>query len=532
MNEAGTTLPQILFLARLRQAGGGTASDLADTLNMSLPAVSQMVDRLFRARPAQPCRGCRGSPPQASRHHRQGQLPSRPPDPGAGRRIQPRRGAPLAGAAQGAGGRCCRRPCANSPRRIVPRDSAAESAQENMMNEKHIGRSVRRLEDSRFLIGRGRYVADIAAAAALHGHVLRSPHAHALIERIDVSRGASLAGVQGIYTAADLAADGLGPLPCMAAVKPLIVPPRPALAAGPRAPCRRSGGLHRGRQRGDRARSGRAGRGRLPAAARRRRRQGGARRRRTRDLGGGAGQSRLPSPQGRRRGRGAGDEAGGARRRDRGDEQPRRRGAHRAARRHRPLRRGDADDGTRIDRAGAARHPPPARRVRLQAAARAHPAPRARCRRRLRHEELPLSRMGAAAVGGAQARPAGALARRADGGVRDRSPRPRHRGHGASWRSTRRAASWRSTWRWWPISAPIFRPTAPAPRPSPHRRRRAASTTFPPYRSTCAAPSPIRCRSMPIAAPASPRPTISSSAPSKPRRARSAAIRPSSGGRT
>ena len=98
--------------------------------------------------------------------------------------------------------------------------------------EKMIGRSVRRLEDGRFLTGHGRYVADIAHAAALHGHVLRSPHAHALIERIDVSRGASLAGVQGIYTAADLAADGLGPLPCMAVVKPLIVPPRPALALG------------------------------------------------------------------------------------------------------------------------------------------------------------------------------------------------------------------------------------------------------------------------------------------------------------
>ena len=93
------------------------------------------------------------------------------------------------------------------------------------MNEKHIGRSVRRLEDSRFLVGRGRYVADIAGTTDLHGHVLRSPHAHALIKRIDVSRGASLAGVQGIYAAADLAADGLGPLPCMAAVKPLIVPP-------------------------------------------------------------------------------------------------------------------------------------------------------------------------------------------------------------------------------------------------------------------------------------------------------------------
>src|SRR5216683_4981049 len=100
------------------------------------------------------------------------------------------------------------------------------------MNEKYIGRSVRRLEDSRFLVGRGRYVADIDASACLHGHVVRSPHAHALIRRIDVSPAASLAGVRGVYIAADLAADGLGPLPCMAAVKPLIVPPRPALAEG------------------------------------------------------------------------------------------------------------------------------------------------------------------------------------------------------------------------------------------------------------------------------------------------------------
>src|SRR5882757_1516861 len=102
----------------------------------------------------------------------------------------------------------------------------------NSGQEKVIGRSVRRLEDGRFLTGQGRYVDDAADADALHGHVLRSPHAHALIERIDISQGASLAGVQGIYTATDLAADGLGPLPCMAPVKPLIVPPRPALAVG------------------------------------------------------------------------------------------------------------------------------------------------------------------------------------------------------------------------------------------------------------------------------------------------------------
>jgi carbon-monoxide dehydrogenase large subunit len=96
--------------------------------------------------------------------------------------------------------------------------------------EKQIGRSVRRLEDGRFLTGQGRYLADVARPCALWGHVLRSPHAHADIVRIDLSRAKAMAGVHAVYTAADLAAADLGPMPCMAAVKPLIVPPRPALA--------------------------------------------------------------------------------------------------------------------------------------------------------------------------------------------------------------------------------------------------------------------------------------------------------------
>jgi carbon-monoxide dehydrogenase large subunit len=100
----------------------------------------------------------------------------------------------------------------------------------NSEREKLIGRSIRRLEDGRFLTGRGRYVADIECPGALWGHVLRSPHAHALIGRIDISRARALAGVHGVYVAADLA--GLGPMPCMAAVSPLIVPPRTALADG------------------------------------------------------------------------------------------------------------------------------------------------------------------------------------------------------------------------------------------------------------------------------------------------------------
>src|SRR5262245_14283148 len=111
-------------------------------------------------------------------------------------------------------------------------DSKARVRKKSRMDEKQIGRSVRRLEDARFLTGHGRYVADIAASDALYGHVLRSPHAHAIVERIDVSQAAALAGVRGVFTAADLAKDGIGPLPCMAAVSPLIVPPRTALANG------------------------------------------------------------------------------------------------------------------------------------------------------------------------------------------------------------------------------------------------------------------------------------------------------------
>ena len=53
-----------------------------------------------------------------------------------------------------------------------------------------------------------------------------------LIKRIDVSPAAALAGVHAVYTHADLAAEGLGHMPCLAAVKPMIVPPRPALADG------------------------------------------------------------------------------------------------------------------------------------------------------------------------------------------------------------------------------------------------------------------------------------------------------------
>jgi carbon-monoxide dehydrogenase large subunit len=95
------------------------------------------------------------------------------------------------------------------------------------------GRSVRRVEDFRFLAGRGRYVDDFKLPGQVHAHVLRSPHAHAVIERIETSPAREGSGVLGIFTEPDLRADGVGPLPCIAQVStvgPLIVPPRYALA--------------------------------------------------------------------------------------------------------------------------------------------------------------------------------------------------------------------------------------------------------------------------------------------------------------
>jgi aerobic carbon-monoxide dehydrogenase large subunit len=103
------------------------------------------------------------------------------------------------------------------------------------MTETQIGHSLRRLEDARFLSGQGRYVDDIDMPEQLHAIVLRSPHGHAEIEGIATAAALAAPGVRGVFTAADLDADGIGPLPCIAkvaTVAPMIVPPRWALARG------------------------------------------------------------------------------------------------------------------------------------------------------------------------------------------------------------------------------------------------------------------------------------------------------------
>ena len=79
-----------------------------------------------------------------------------------------------------------------------------------------IGQSVARVEDHRLLRGRGRFTDDINLPGQLHGCVMRSPHPHARIAGVDISRALAAPGVAAVLTGADVEADGLGTLPSLA----------------------------------------------------------------------------------------------------------------------------------------------------------------------------------------------------------------------------------------------------------------------------------------------------------------------------
>src|SRR5438876_2778229 len=52
--------------------------------------------------------------------------------------------------------------------------------------------------------GRAIYGADVQLAGLLHGRLLRSPHAHAVIRRIDTSKALRVPGVEAVITSADM----------------------------------------------------------------------------------------------------------------------------------------------------------------------------------------------------------------------------------------------------------------------------------------------------------------------------------------
>ncbi len=78
------------------------------------------------------------------------------------------------------------------------------SRDERAAQLKGIGVSRARTEDARFIQGKGNYVDDLKLPGMLHGDFVRSPHGHARIKRLDVSKAAALPGVKAILTANDL----------------------------------------------------------------------------------------------------------------------------------------------------------------------------------------------------------------------------------------------------------------------------------------------------------------------------------------
>jgi len=102
------------------------------------------------------------------------------------------------------------------------------------MKQFGIGQPVRRVEDRRFITGRGNYVDDIQRPHQAYAFMLRSPHAHARIGAIDAAAAFAAPGVLAVLTGNDIARDGIGNIPCLSAVTnrdgtPSVLPPHPAI---------------------------------------------------------------------------------------------------------------------------------------------------------------------------------------------------------------------------------------------------------------------------------------------------------------
>jgi carbon-monoxide dehydrogenase large subunit len=105
------------------------------------------------------------------------------------------------------------------------------------MGQFAIGQAVPREEDPRLLRGEGQFIGDFKLPGLAYACVVRSPHAHARIAHLDVSAARSAPGVLGVFTAADLAADGLGSTRCRLPYKrpdgrPMFHTPHLGLARG------------------------------------------------------------------------------------------------------------------------------------------------------------------------------------------------------------------------------------------------------------------------------------------------------------
>lgn len=87
-----------------------------------------------------------------------------------------------------------------------------------------MGHSIKRMEDPRFIRGKGSYVDDIQMAGMLHLDIVRSPYAHAKIKRIDPSRALAIPGVLSVITGETLAKYKLHWMPTLMSDTQMVLP--------------------------------------------------------------------------------------------------------------------------------------------------------------------------------------------------------------------------------------------------------------------------------------------------------------------
>ncbi len=92
------------------------------------------------------------------------------------------------------------------------RTAAAPPVRDHSGKRRWVGQSIRRVEDPKFLLGRGGYIADRITPGTLHAAVLRSPHAHARIVRIEAGQAKAAPGVHAVITGPE-AAELCNPMP-------------------------------------------------------------------------------------------------------------------------------------------------------------------------------------------------------------------------------------------------------------------------------------------------------------------------------
>src|SRR5499433_2854089 len=87
-----------------------------------------------------------------------------------------------------------------------------------------MGHSMKRKEDPRFIRGKGTYVDDVNLPGMLYLDIVRSPHAHAKIVKIDSAKALTVPGVLAVITGADLAKYNLHWMPTLMSDTQMVLP--------------------------------------------------------------------------------------------------------------------------------------------------------------------------------------------------------------------------------------------------------------------------------------------------------------------